>query len=237
MNRILSSILAIAMLTALIAVRVEAQTAESSALKPGTTIRVTLQKPLNSKKTKSGDQVILKTAESVKSDGHEVVPKGSKIIGHITEVKAHTMENPEASLGIVLDHATLKDGRDVPLHISIQAIAPAEGSAEPTMSMTPATAAGSGGGMGPVTGPLTGGPNNPNGGTPNQVASPESPLQSPADDLTSNGELTPTCRGVLRIEGVMLAKEDPKLGSMIVSQNRNIQLDIGTQMMLRVPEN
>lgn len=237
MNRILSSILAIAMLTALIAVRVEAQTAESSALKPGTTIRVTLQKPLNSKKTKSGDQVILKTAESVKSDGHEVVPKGSKIIGHITEVKAHTMENPEASLGIVLDHATLKDGRDVPLHISIQAVAPAEGGAEPTMSMTPATAAGSGGGMGPVTGPLTGGPNNPNGGTPNQVASPESPLQSPADDLTSNGELTPTCRGVLRIEGVMLAKEDPKLGSMIVSQNRNIQLDIGTQMMLRVPEN
>ena len=237
MTRIFSSILSMAMLTALFAVRVGAQTAESSELKPGTTVRVTLRKPLSSKKSKSGDQVIMKTTESLKSDGHEVVPKGSKIIGHITEAQAHSKENPEATLGIILDHATLKDGAEVPLHLSIQAIAPAEASAEPTMSMTPATAAGSGGGMGPVTGPLTGGPNNPNGGTPNQVASPESPLQSPAGNLTSSGELTPSCRGVLRIEGVALAKEDPKLGSMIVSQNRNIQLDIGTQMMLRVPGN
>lgn len=235
MTRILSSILAITVLTAPITVRVEAQTAESSALQAGTTVRVTLQKPLNSKKNKSGDQVILKTAESVKSDGHELVPKGSKIVGHITAAKAYTKENPEASLSIILDHATLKDGRDLPLHLAIQAVAPAEGGAEPTMSMTPATAAGSGGGMGPATGPLTGGPNNPNGATPNQVASPESPLQSSADNLTSSGELTPTCRGVLRMEGVVLANEDPKLGSMIVSQNRNIQLDIGTQMMLRVP--
>lgn len=233
MNRILSSILAIAMLSALISV-VEAQTTESSELQPGTTVRVTLQKPLNSKKTKPGDQVILKTAEGVKSDGHEVIPKGSKIIGHVTAVTAHTKEKPEASLGIVLDHATLKGGREVPLHLAIQAVAPAEGEPSPTMSMTPATAAGSGGGMGPVAGPLTAGPNNPNGGTPNQIASPESPLQSPADNMTSSGELTPTCRGVLRIDGVMLAKGDPKLGSMIVSQDRNIQLDIGTQMMLRV---
>jgi len=237
MNRILSSILTIAMLSGLIAVRVEGQTNESSELQPGTTVRVTLQKPLSSKKNKAGDQVILKTAEGVKSDGHEVIPKGSKIIGHVTVVTAHTKEKPEASLGIVLNRATLKGGRELPLHLSIQAVAPAEGGAPPTMSMTPATAAGSGGGMGPVTGPLTAGPNNPNGGTPNQVASPESPLQSPADDMTSNGELTPTCRGVLRMEGVMLAKGDANVGSVIVSRDRNIQLDIGTQMMLRVPGN
>ena len=48
--------------------------------------------------------------------------------------------------------------------------------------------------------------------------------------------LTPTCRGVLRMEGMALVPEDPNLGSVIVSRNHNIQLDIGTQMMLRVPQ-
>ena len=75
----------------------------------------------------------------------------------------------------------------------------------------------------------------PNAGTPGRVASPEATTQSPADNMSTRGELTPSCRGVLHIEGLVLAPEDPILGSIIVSRNRNIQLDIGTQMMLRVP--
>jgi hypothetical protein len=197
---------------------------------------VTLQKPLDSKKNKSGDQVIVKSVESVKSDGRDVLPKGSKIIGHVTAAKAHTKENAESSLGILFDRAVIKGRREIPLHFSIQAVAPAQSSSAPTMSMTPATAAGSSGGMGPVTGPLTQGPNNPNGGAPGGVSSPESPMQSPADNMTAQGELTPSCRGALRMEGVALASEDSNLGSVIVSRNRNVQLDIGTQMMLRVPE-
>jgi hypothetical protein len=38
------------------------------------------------------------------------------------------------------------------------------------------------------------------------------------------------------MEGMALVPEDPNLGSVIVSRNHNIQLDIGTQMMLRVPQ-
>jgi hypothetical protein len=38
------------------------------------------------------------------------------------------------------------------------------------------------------------------------------------------------------MEGLALVPEDPTLGSVIVSRNRNIQLDIGTQTILRVPE-
>lgn len=236
MKQVLSPILGLAIMTFLNAVPAEAESTQALELQSGTTVRVILQKPLDSKKNKSGDQVIVKTVESVKSDGRDVLPKGSKIVGHVTAARANAKENPESALGIIFDHAVLKDGGDIPLHISIQAVAPAPAHAAPTMSMTPATAAGSGGGMGPVTGPLTEGPNNPNGGTPEGVASPESPMQSPADNMTAQGELTPSCRGVLRMEGVALAPADPNLGSIIVSRNRNIQLDIGTQMMLRVPE-
>jgi hypothetical protein len=215
---------------------VQAQTAPASSLPAGTTIRVTLEKPLSAKKNKSGDQVIVKSVENIKSDGHNLLPKGSKILGHLTTVKARTKDNSETVLAMVFDRAVLKDRREMPLHLVIQAVAPGQENSIPTMSMTPATAAGSGGGMGPVTGPLTAGSGpDPNAGAP-RITSPESPMQSPEDNIDSRGDLTPTCRGVLRMEGVVLAPEDSTLGSIIVSRNANIQLDIGTQMMLRVPE-
>ena len=213
---------------------VQAQTPDSTAQPAGATIRITLEKPLDTKKNKPGDQVIAKSAESIKANGHDVVPRGAKIIGHVTGVEAHTKEKPQAYLGIVFDRAILKNGQEVPLRFAIQAVAPSPQNEVPNMSMTPATAAGSAGGLGPVAGPLTqGSTSDPNAGTPGRIASPESPT---ADNMTSRGELTPSCRGVLRMEGMGLVPEDPTLGSVIVSRNRNIQLDIGTQMMLRAPQ-
>lgn len=216
---------------------VAAQNPDSVQLPAGATIRVTLQKPLDSKKNKAGDPVIAKSADSIKAEGHELLPRGTKILGHVTAASAHTKDKPEATLGLVFDHAILKNGGEVPLRLIVQAVAPGRGTDDPNMSMTPATAAGSAGGMGPVTGPVTAGNGDPGAVTPpGRVASPESPEASVADNLSERGELTPSCRGVLRIDGLALAPEDPELGSVIVSRKRNVQLDIGTQMMLRVAE-
>lgn len=234
MTKTFFSISGLAVAAWVMAGALQAQTPNSTALPAGATIRVTLQKPLDSKKSKSGDQVIAKTAESMKANGHDVLPRGAKIIGHISGVEAHTKEKPQAYLGIVFDRAILKNGQEVPLQVAIQAVAPSPENDAPNMSMTPATAAGSAGGFGPVTGPITAGStSDPNAGTPGRIASPESPI---ADNMTSRGELTPSCRGVLRMEGIGLVPEDPNLGSVIVSRRSNIQLDIGTQMMLRVPQ-
>lgn len=234
MNKVCSSISGLAVVAYLMAASLYAQTTESGALPAGATVRVTLQKPLDSKKSKPGDPVLAKSAESVKANGREVLPRGTKIIGHLTSVGAHTKEKPQAVLGLVFDRAILRNGSEVPLRVAIQAVAPGPGTDAPNMALTPATAAGSSGGMGPVTGPLTAGNGlDPNAGSPGRIGSPESPT---ADNMTSQGELTPSCRGVLRMEGMGLVPEDPTLGSVIVSRNRNIQLDIGTQMMLRVLE-
>lgn len=237
MNQVLLSISALSVLASLSAITAPAQSGATAQLQSGTTVRVTLERPLDVRKNKAGDQVIVKTAEKVKSDGHDILPKGAKIIGHLTTVKARDKEEPNSALGIIFDRALLKDGGNIPLHVFIQAVAPGQDTAIPTMSMTPATAAGTSGAMGPVTGSQTAGPTpDRNPGTPARIESPESPLASPADNMTSRGELTPACRGVLRIEGLALAPQDPNFGSVILSRNRNIQLDLGTQMMLRVPE-
>jgi hypothetical protein len=236
MNQVLLAISGLTVLASLSTIGAQAQSAATEPLQSGTTVRVTLERPLDVRKNKPGDQVIVKTAAKVKSDGRDILPKGAKIIGHLTTVKARSKEDPNSALGIIFDRALLKDG-EIPLHVFIQAVAPGQDSAIPTMSMTPATAAGTSGAMGPATGPQTAGPMaDPNRGTPGRIESPESPVSSPADDMTSRGELTPSCRGVLRIEGLALAPQDPNFGSVIVSRNRNIQLDLGTQMMLRVPE-
>ncbi len=234
MNKTLLSISGLAVVALLLPADLPAQTPDSVRLPPGATVRVTLQKPVDSKKNKPGDQVIAKSVESIKANGHDVLPKGTKIIGRLSGVEGHTKEKPEAFLGIVLDRAVLKNGREVPVHFLIQAVAPAQQTDVPNMSLTPASAAGSAGGFGPVAGPLTAGSSSdPNAGTPGKIASPESPT---ADNMTQRGELTPSCRGALRMEGLALVPEDPTLGSVIVSRSRNIQLDMGTQMMLRVPE-
>ena len=39
-----------------------------------------------------------------------MIPRGSKIVGHVTEVKAREKGQAESAVGVVFDHAVLKDG-------------------------------------------------------------------------------------------------------------------------------
>jgi hypothetical protein len=86
---------------------------------------------------KVGDEVTAKTTENVKSGGQIAVPRGSKIVGHVTEAKARTKEESESAVGIAFDHAVLKDGHEIPLALEIQAIAPPESATPSDMTETP----------------------------------------------------------------------------------------------------
>jgi hypothetical protein len=225
MNKARLSMLAASLLTCLVPVCIQAQAGESIQLPVGTTIPAMLQKSVNARKSKIGDEVVAKTTEHVKSGGQVVLPKGSKVIGHVTMVKAGTKEEADSAVGVIFDHVILKDGREVPLVLTIQAIAPDAPMPPPSMAIAPSTARGGSGGM-----------PDPDAGTPGRVESPENSAYAPPDDrLTSTGKLTPSCHGVLGIDGLALAREPGKaIGVLIVSQRRNVHLDGGTQLMLRV---
>ena len=98
----------------------------SASLAQGTTMNAVLTKRVDCKKNKPGDTVTGKTTENTNSDGEVVIPKGSKLVGHVTEAKARGKGESESSLGIVFDKAILKNGQEVPLNASIQALAAAE---------------------------------------------------------------------------------------------------------------
>src|SRR5260370_5841557 len=83
-------------------------------------------KRVDARKDKAGDQVTGRTTEATKSEGKVVIPKGSKLIGHVTECKQRGKEEKESSLGIVFDKAILKNGEEIPLNVTIRALAAAQ---------------------------------------------------------------------------------------------------------------
>jgi hypothetical protein len=130
----------------------------------GTEMNATLSKPVDAGSAKPGDEVTAVAAEDMKSNGQVVIPKGSKLIGHVTSVRpadrdrARPAESgPSAAgsasstagseLGVVFDRAIVKGGREVPLHAALQAIAAAETASSFGMSEGDFAMSGAGGGM------------------------------------------------------------------------------------------
>ena len=105
---------------------------QSAALADGTTMNAALTSPVDAKKNKPGDPVHAKTTQATKSNGQVVIPKGSKLEGHVTDAKARGKGQSESSLGVVFDKAILKNGQEVPLNVAVQALASAQSMASET---------------------------------------------------------------------------------------------------------
>jgi hypothetical protein len=88
------------------------------------TFTVELVKALDSKKLKEGDVVEAKLTGSITLPSGATVPRGSKVIGHVTEAKARSKSDAESSLGITFDKIARPGGEDAPIHGLIQAVAP-----------------------------------------------------------------------------------------------------------------
>src|SRR5260370_3396556 len=107
-----------------------AQTGQgNAALANGSTFNAALNAPIDSKKAKPGDPVTAHTTEPAKSDGKTVLPRGTKLLGHVTQASARANGESDSSLGVVFDKAILKNGQEVPLNAGIQALASGQSAA------------------------------------------------------------------------------------------------------------
>ena len=81
-----------------------------------------LTQTIDAKKAKPGDEVVTRVTMDLKTNSGEViVPKDTKVVGHVTEAQARSKEQKESQVGIAFDRAVLKDG-EVSLPMSIQAV-------------------------------------------------------------------------------------------------------------------
>src|ERR1700724_745170 len=82
------------------------------------------------------------------TEGGTSIPKGSTLIGHVSEAHAATEGQAGSSMGIVFDKAGTREGREIPLsNVGIRALAAAEASALGGVEDT-GTLGGAGGGAG-----------------------------------------------------------------------------------------
>jgi len=96
----------------------------ASAGKTHGTFTVELTKSLDSKKAKVGDAVEAKLIAGITLPNGTMVPRGTKVVGHVTEAKARSKSESESSLGIVFDKFVRSGGEDTPVNGVIQAVAP-----------------------------------------------------------------------------------------------------------------
>ena len=92
-------------------------------LAPGSVIPVQLTKTIDAKKAKTGDQVVAKVMHDMRSStGEVVIPKDTKVIGHIIEAQPRTKEQKESELALAFDRTITKDGQETEIPMSIQAV-------------------------------------------------------------------------------------------------------------------
>src|ERR1700733_7341187 len=85
----------------------------ASAAAPMSPVSGELVDKLDSKTAKTGDSVVIKTKSNVKTADGTDIPKGSKLIGHITGEKPSGAENANSQVALQFDRAELKGGQNV----------------------------------------------------------------------------------------------------------------------------
>lgn len=203
----------------------------SDSIASGTVLSVELLKGIDTKKCKVNDKIDAKAVADVLLHGQTVVPRNTEIVGHVTEAKAHSKSSPGSMLGIAFDHIVLKDGREVPLEMTVQAIASPVHTygSEPDSSADMYSMPGMprGGTMAPARIPTTAPPVTPK--SPNTM--PDPPSTRGSANATPNS-LDSASQGVFGIKGLSL--ETSGSVSTLSSSTGNVHLDGGTQLALRV---
>ncbi len=202
-------------------------------LAPNTLIPVELSKSLDAKKVKVGQQFEAKSTMDMLAEGKVIMPRESKIIGHVTSVNAHSKESPDSSIGLAFDHVVMKGGQELPISALVQAVAPpmqnamaiSEGVPMGGMAGGPTGGGSSGGGSmgGPAGGAGSAQPSYPAGSVPSMPQGSQG---------RSTGALSPSSQGVVGLKNLELKSSAQE--SVVSSDKKNVHLDGGTQMILRV---
>lgn len=145
--------------------------AAAADLESASQLNATLERSVDARRAKPGDEVTAKTSEDFVTQGGVTIPRGTRLVGRVTEARAHgggkgsAQGDAGSHLGIVFEKAMLKDGRELPLNATIQALAAARSEAQSPLGSAngggalrgSAGAAGSLGGIASASGGVAGG--------------------------------------------------------------------------------
>jgi hypothetical protein len=216
---------------------------------------------LDSKTAKAGDSVVIKTKSEAKTADGTSIPKGSKLVGHITGVKASGQGNENSQVSLEFDRAELKGGQTMAIRTELQSLSPAgsDTSAGSTDAMgsspsaSPSASGQSGSGMNSSN--PSGQPNSAAQSSPGAAGSPNAPAAAQSQNSPAPGTAGPmpsagtvvARTGSIEIKttsipGVLLAsnepgQQDPRMAQssgILLGAKRDIHLDGGTKVVIGV---
>lgn len=213
-----------------------AQTATNAPPLPtGPSVNAELNSTLDSRKAKVGDKVEARTTEALKKGDEVIVPKGTKLIGHVTEASAREKGDEKSTLAIQFDKAVPRKNEEIAMNFIVMAVAaPAQESfagGYPSADNGPLAGTNAGSQTSPMGASRPQNPANPAGGNPSYPAA--------GDDAGSTGSaaagpLPANSRGVYGLNGLQLMMESSQTSqkTVITSTGKNVHLDGGTRLLL-----
>jgi hypothetical protein len=219
---------------------------EKIILNSGATVEGQLQSTLDVKKAKPGDRVVLKTTKAIKENGQTVVPKGSKLIGRVTEVEKRSKTSNGSRLGLLFDRlesgnlnseisATIVSVTNVAAGGRVNDSAGADLFGSSSASARGTSSASSGGGLlgstAQATGGLIGGVTNTVGSTVNTGIQTVGNVAGTAGTVVNSSTLVRTVNGIQISNSVNGSAQS---GTVLEVPGRDLKLEKGTAIHLQL---
>ncbi|MDQ3819049.1 MAG: hypothetical protein M3362_15425 [Acidobacteriota bacterium] len=198
------------------------------------TVVAVLTKAIETKSAEVGLELTLRTISDVVVDGTVVIPKGSKLVGYISEVVIKGKDEPQTRFEIVINKAVTTNNNEMPVQAIVAAVAAPQKeslSSDPTYGMMRSNEPKQTGSS-PASASSTGG------------LSAASKSGSTAAVATANIKgasdgpfmLREDSQGVIGYDGLSLSWHlmAPPPVTVFSSKSKNVKLYEGTQMLLRM---
>ena len=192
--------------------------AADAPLEVGRPIYAELTQTIDARKAKPGQKIVAKVTLAVLSRGKVLISDGAMITGHVTEASARSKKDSESVLGIVFDRAELQDGSELPLSLTVQAVGVG------ALTVPTDLEAASQNPYGSLAGSAMPGPPGPR----ELPRDPNDPMNAPHPALDVGST------GIVGLKGLDLTEGDTKTGSLVTSASKNVKLDRGFELVLRV---
>jgi len=179
--------------------------------KPHGPVPAELTKSLDSKKVKEDDPVSAKVTVELHMRNGGTIPRGSTLMGRVTEAKARSKGDPQSTLGFTFNKLTTPDGKVMEIKGMLVAIGPGTHTGEQAQS----------GSIGP--GMMAGHEGTGTGTTPTPMPNMNQGQQSSAAMLNAQS------KGVVGLRNLQLEEN-----GVLTSSGKEVKLDSGTQMIIQI---
>ncbi|HTZ90497.1 MAG TPA: hypothetical protein VMA71_09150 [Alloacidobacterium sp.] len=82
-----------------------------------------LTKKVDSKKAKVGDEVAARTTSAARLSDGTKIPKGTRLLGKVTDVQAKSADQKASRLAFTFDRAVMHDGSAIPIRATVMSLA------------------------------------------------------------------------------------------------------------------